>query len=112
MNKIAAEFIRAKNIDSIYKLNLLLFLYRNPNVQGTSHCFAKKLYLGDIGLVEKVVAELANEGVINHSGQHYFLAKTPEIVTPLQHLVHTYEYPLSRQALLKQIQAGGQLEKH
>ena len=112
MNETISEFIRAKKIDSIYKLNLLLFLHQNPDVQGTSRCFAEKLYLGDIRLVDKVVAELADRGVINYSGQHYFLANTPEIKVPLQHLAHSYEHPLSRQTLLKRIQAGGQLEKY
>lgn len=108
MNKTTAEFIRSKKIDSIQKLNLLLFLHRNPDAQGTSRCFAEKLYLGDTRLVEKSISELTDKGIINYTGQHYFLADTPEVKTSLQDLARSFEHPLIRQALLAQIQSGGQ----
>lgn len=106
MNKVISDFIRSKKIDSIHKLNLLLFLYRNPDTQGTGRCFAEKLYLGDVRLVEKMIQELADKGVINYAGQQYFLVDTPEIKTSLHHLASTYEQPLTRQTLLAQIQSG------
>ena len=100
------EFIRSKKIDSIQKLNLLLFLDKNPDTQGTSHCFARKLHLGDIRLVEEIIEELKDKGVIKYAGQHYFLADNPEIKTSLKHLAKSFEHPLMRQTLLKQIQSG------
>ncbi len=106
MNETVLELVRAKNIDSVQKLNLLLFFHKNPEVRGTSHCIAKKLHLGDTRLVETMVEELADEGVISVTGQHLTLANTPEIKTFLRNLAHSYEQPLTRQTLLKQIQAG------
>jgi hypothetical protein len=106
VNKVISEFIRSKNIDSIQKLNLLLFLYKNPDAQGTSHCFAKNLHLGDIRLVEEMIKDLADKGVINYVGQHYFLVDNPEIKTTLKNLARSFEQPLSRQVLLNQIQTG------
>ena len=106
MNKAISEFIRSKNIDTIQKLNLLLFLYKNPDVKGTSHCFAEKLHLGDIRLVEEMIKDLADRGVVNYVGQRYFLVDNPEIKTSLKNLARSFEHPLKRQALLKQIQAG------
>lgn len=107
MNKTISDFIRSKKIDSIHKLNLLLFLYQNPHVHGTSNCFAEKLYLGDTRFVEKIIKELTEKGVISYANQHYFLADTPEIKTSLQDLARSFEHPLNRQTLLKQIQSGG-----
>jgi hypothetical protein len=106
VNQAISNFIRSKNIDSIPKLNLLLFLYKNPGIQGTSRCFAKKLHLGDIRLVEEMIKDLADRGVINYVGQRYFLVDNPEIKTSLKNLARSFEHPLNRQILLKQIQSG------
>jgi hypothetical protein len=107
MNKTVSEFIHSKKINSIPKLNLLLFLYRNPKIEGTSHCFAEQLYLGDVGLVEGVIRELIDKGVIKSMDQRYFLVDAPEIKSSLQDLATSFEHPLTRQTLLAQIQSGG-----
>jgi hypothetical protein len=106
MNQSISDFIRSRKIDSIQKLNLLLFLYQNPGTQGTSRYFAKKLYLGDTRLVETIIRELTDRGVINDAGQHYFLADTPDIKSSLYLLANSFEYPLTRQKLLAQVQSG------
>ena len=106
MNNATSEFVRSKKIDSIQKLNLLLFLHQNPETHGTSRYFAEKLYLGDTRLVDTIIRELADHGVINDAGQHYYLADTLDIKSSLQHLANSFEYPLSRQSLLAHVQAG------
>lgn len=108
MIKPVSEFIHSKEIDTIQKLNLLLLLYQNPETQGTIRCFAERLHLRDIPLLEKIIRELAAKKVITFSGQHYSLADDPDLKASLQHLTILYEHPLTRQSLLAQIQAGGQ----
>ena len=106
MDRTVLDLVRSKNIDSIQKLNLLLFFHKNPSVRGTSERIAEKLHLGDTRLVETMIEELADEGLIHVAGQHLTLADTPETRKLLQGLAHSYDHPLTRQALLKQIQAG------
>jgi hypothetical protein len=50
--------------------------------------------------------ELTDKGIINYAGQQYCLADNPEIKTSLKHLAKSFEHPLMRQTLLKQIQSG------
>ncbi len=106
MNDTVSEFIRSKNINSIQKLNLLLFFDRHPEAQGTSRWFTKKLYLGDLQLMEENIKELKDEGVIRYDCQHYCLADCPEIRTFVRHLARSFDHPLTRQTLLAEIQSG------
>lgn len=50
MDNIVVEFIRAKRIDSVQKLYILLFFYQHPQLIGTSQQLANQLYLGHLPL--------------------------------------------------------------
>ncbi len=103
MNEVVKNYIRVKNINSFQKLRLLLFLHRHPHVKSTSQELAHHLHLGDILLIETILADLYQAGLIDRMDDHYKLTDEPEIRSLLQHLARAFEHPLTRQELLKQV---------
>lgn len=102
-NKGLTDYMRRKNIDSFQKLRLLLFLHQNPNFIGTSQEFAQCLHLGDTVLVEDIMAEFYQTGLINQIDNLYKLEDNSEVRVCLQHLAGAFEHPLTRQELLSQL---------
>ena len=103
MNEAIQTYIRAKNIDSFQKLRLLLYLYQHPHLKGTSQDLANRLHLGDILLIEKIIADLQQAGLIDRVENYYKLPDEPEVRLHLQHLAQAFEHPLTRQELLRQV---------
>jgi predicted transcriptional regulator len=103
MNEAVHNYIRIKNIDSFQKLRLLLFLHQHPQLQGTSQELAHRLHLGDTLLIESIIADLHQAGLIDRVDNQYRLPDQPEIRAQLQYLAHAFEHPLTRQELLKQV---------
>ena len=66
MDPIVA-FIHARQIDSFQKLFFLLYLYQHPGIEGTSQEFETRLYLGNTGLTEKILAELLEDELIDEA---------------------------------------------
>ena len=56
--KDIVKFIRARRIDSFQKLGVLAFLYQNAESSWTSQEIAEQLYLGDVPLLEEILADL------------------------------------------------------
>ena len=107
MQTQTVSFIRSKHIDSFQKLVFLLFLHKNPEAKGTSQYFAEKLFLGNVTLIEKMIAEFKEKGLMASTDQHHFLQDTPEIRASLQHLHQLFEQPTTRQSLLEQVRHSG-----
>ena len=103
MNSLVANFIRANRIDSFQKLRFLLFLHQHPESTGTSQEFAERLYLADVSLLEKIVADLQRVGLLDCAGSRYALHSEPTVKAELQCLIKTFEDPLARQELLDQV---------
>ncbi|MBE7472811.1 MAG: hypothetical protein DPW09_13945 [Anaerolineae bacterium] len=103
MNEAVHHYIRAKNIDSFQKLRLLLFLYQNPRLKVTSQELAHRLHLGDTLLIETLLADLHQAGLVIQMGIYYQLADEPEVRFQLQQLASAFEHPVTRQELLKQV---------
>jgi hypothetical protein len=103
MNEAVLTYIRVKNIDSFQKLRLLLYLYQHPQLKGTSQDLANRLHLADIPLIEKIIADLQQAGLIDRVENYYKLPDEPEVRLQLQHLARAFEHPLTRQELLKQV---------
>jgi hypothetical protein len=112
MNEQLQEFIQTKQIDSVPKLNLLLFLHRNPDLKATTHDFAEGLYLGDTVLLERIIADLQAAGVVHRSGDRYHLPDQAEVKLCLQHLAESFEHPLIRQHLLDRVRPGRPLHSY
>lgn len=109
MNNRLAEFIRAKQIDSCQKLRLLLFIYQNTDLSGTTQELGHRLYFGHTPLLEKILLDLQTVGLIERIDDHYRVRNEPELPSTLQRLAHTLEDPLARQEILDEIRHGVKL---
>jgi len=103
LNETTYTYLRTKNIDSFQKLRLLLLLHQNPHWRGTSQELAHRLQLGDTLLIESIIADLHQTGLIERVDNQYRLPDEPEIRSQLDYLARAFEHPLTRQELLKQV---------
>lgn len=103
MNNIVGDFIRARHIDSVQKLYVLLVLYQHPKLVGTSEQLASQLYLGHPTLVEEILNGLYEAGLVERVGSRYKLGNDPEVGKCLQSLAEAAKNPVGRQDLLAQI---------
>lgn len=103
MSTATLDFLRHKQINSFQKLVFLLFLHQNPGAKGTSQYFAERLYLGNLSLIEQMIAEFKAQGIMDSNGQYHFLQNTPELSASLHHLNQLFEEPATRQSLLDQV---------
>ncbi|GAB4453285.1 MAG: hypothetical protein Fur0044_48170 [Anaerolineae bacterium] len=106
MKNIVGDFIRARQIDSVQKLYILLFLHQHPKLVGTSQQLANQLYLGHLTLVEEILNDLHGVGLINRVGNRYKLCNDPQVGACLQSLAEAAKNPVARQDLLAQIGRG------
>ena len=106
MDNIVANFLQVKRIDSFQKLRFLLFLHQYPDVKGTCREFAKRLHLGDLPLVENIIADLHHAGLVVRLGHHYRLFDEPTLEACLHLLAKAFEDPLARQELLDRVRSG------
>jgi hypothetical protein len=97
------EFIHARQIDSFQKLFLLLFLYQHPSIQGTSQEFGARLYLGNTELMERILTDLQQAGLVDQIENGYKLHNGADISPDLRRLAQAFEDPLTRQQLLDQV---------
>ncbi|NJN93574.1 MAG: Rrf2 family transcriptional regulator [Anaerolineales bacterium] len=103
MNEAVHNYIRTKKIDSFQKLRLLLFLHRHPHMRVSSQELAHRLHLGDTLLIETILADLRQSGLVTQMGNNYQLPDEPELKLYLQQLASAFEHPVTRQELLKQV---------
>jgi len=103
MNSIVGDFIRARQIDSVQKLYVLLVLYQHPKLVGTSQQLANQLYLGHLTLGEEILNGLRGVGLVEHVGSRYKLGNDSEVGACLQSLAEAARNPVARQDLLAQI---------
>lgn len=103
MNETVHNYIRTKKIDSFQKLRLLLFLHRHPHMRVTSQELAHRLHLGDTLLIETILTDLRQTGLVTQMGNSYQLPDEPELKLHLQQLACAFEHPVTRQELLKQV---------
>jgi hypothetical protein len=106
MDNGVVNFLRTRRIDSFQKLHFLLFLHRYPDMKGTCQEFAARLHLGDLALVEKIIADLHRAGLLERLGQHCRLLDEPSLRASLHFLARAFENPLTRQELLDQVKPG------
>jgi hypothetical protein len=98
-----AKFIRARHIDSFQKLRLLVFLHRHPESNWTSQEIAERLYLGDVPLLEGILADLGAAGLVHCVGNGCTLHNEPGVRSCLQRLDEMCEDPLVRQQILDRV---------
>lgn len=110
IDNILGDFIRARQIDSVQKLYILLFLHQHPKLVGTSQHLANQLYLGHLPLVEEILNDLHRVGLVEHVGKRYKLCNDPQVGMCLQSLAEAVKDPIARQRLLAQIGSGHHFE--
>lgn len=103
MDNTVAEFIRARHIDSIQKLYILLVLYQHPELTKTSQELSDRLFIGYLPLVEEILNELQQADLVDYVESHYQLCDNPQIRLSLQALVETFENPVTRQEIIEQV---------
>jgi hypothetical protein len=103
MNALITKFVQSSHIDSVQKIFFLLFLHQHPEAKGTSQELGAQLYLGNMVLVEKIIADLQQTGLITQTGDGYKLHDEPQVRVCLGCLAETFADPLARQQLLKLI---------
>lgn len=94
------DFVRRQGIRSYQEIRLLLFLGQHPEFAGTYRQFCEYLYVGDCPLMEQLIANLQERGVIENCGDCYKLAERTELRQNLERLALALEHPLTRQQLL------------
>ena len=103
MDRKELTCIQVKHIDSFQKLRVLLYLYENPDTIESPQDLAKRLYLGDVTLMEEIIGELHRDGFLEDIEIGYKLCQTPEVERCLRCLYQNFEQPLRRQRLLNEI---------
>ncbi|HMR65576.1 MAG TPA: hypothetical protein PKE64_16330 [Anaerolineae bacterium] len=103
MGQNLLSFLVTRQINSIQKLNFLLFLYRNPYRTGTIRDFALWLYWGNELVLEGIINELRKVNLIISEGEQYGLSPAPEIRHELENLAQTFDDPLARQILIDRL---------
>ena len=101
--KDIAKFIRARHIDSFQKLGVLAFLYQHSESSWTSQEIAERLYLGDVPLLEEIMADLRLAGLVDCDGNGCTVHNEPGVRWCLQRLHEILEDPLARQQVLDQV---------
>ena len=103
MDNEVTNFVRDRHIDSFQKLHFLLYLYEHPDLSATTQEFAERLYLGDVLLLQKIIDDLKDAGLVNCSKGYCTLHLNPDTKTCLQCVLQTFSDPLTRQELLDQV---------
>lgn len=106
MQESLTRFIKTKHINSFQKLRLLLYLHRHPKTRGSSEEFAERLHFGDKFVVERLLNDLEDAGLVCRIGHQYMLNREPALQLQLDELAIAFDHPLSRQSLLEKIRHG------
>jgi hypothetical protein len=104
-----AKFIQARQIDSLQKLHLVLFLYQHPESSWTSQQMAEQLFLGDVPWLEEMVADLQAAGLVDCTRHGCKACDEAGLRECLHCLVETCENPLARQEILNWVRHSGRV---
>ena len=103
MSPLIAAYIRAKHIDSVAKLQFVLFLFNHPNLQADSREFAQRTYFGSIPLLETIIDDLTKVGLIDCAEGSYLLHNDSDVLQNLAALAHAFDDPVVRQEIISYI---------
>lgn len=106
MSNMVGDFIHARRIDSFQKLRCVLFLHHHPDLSETSQELAEHLYLGDTRLLEQIIRDLQQVGLVDCAENRCRLHRQPEVSLCLQCLARAFEDPLARQTILDQVRSS------
>ena len=98
------EFFEQYGIDSVQKLNLLLYLQRHPSKRGSIDAVGRWLHCADMPLLELLIGNLATVGLITVREGQYGLTTEATSRLLLEEVAAAYEHPLTRQTILDKLQ--------
>ena len=102
---MTCAFISDHKIDSYLKLQVLLLLHKRPQSSASLAELAERLFVGDVQALQKQVNELSQYGLLRSDARCWVLLDQPAITYCLTCLERTFDDPLARQRLLRQIAA-------
>jgi hypothetical protein len=100
MSPLIETYIRAKHIDSVAKLQFLLFLDDHPTFRGNRQEFAQQTYFGSIPLLETIIDDLTKVGLIDYAEGDYLLHDDSDALKNLATLARAYDDPVARQEII------------
>jgi hypothetical protein len=103
MDNVVINFINTKRIDSASKLFFLLFLHKHPNLNETCREFGLCSYLGDTPLLERIITDLRNVGLVDQAEHGYKLNDEFQVRSFLGRLAQAFDDPVQRQQILNQV---------
>jgi hypothetical protein len=97
------NFIRANHIDSFQKLRFLIFLCRNSESSWSIQQIAEQLCLGDMPLLEDIIADMRAAGLVDCAEGRCSLHKGRYVRSRLRRLIRVCEDPQARQQILSYV---------
>jgi hypothetical protein len=97
------NFIRANHVDSFQKLRFLIFLCGNSESSWSIQQIAEHLCLGDMPMLEDIIADMRAAGLVDYAGDHCSLHKGWYVRSRLRRLAREWEDPQARQQILSYV---------
>jgi len=97
------RILHHRHIDSYQKSGLLIWVYQHPDEALGNREFAERLYIGDECILEHIIAELQEDGVLNCSFHCCRLSVGPGARAGVQCLADAFDKPLTRLRLIDDI---------
>jgi hypothetical protein len=103
---MTCTFISGHKIDSYLKLQILLLFHRRQQRGLGLDELADQIFVADVRGLERLLRELGATGLLCDEARRWRLADRPEVGYCLRCLECTFDDPLARQQLLKQINSA------
>jgi hypothetical protein len=103
---MTCAFISDHKIDSYLKLQIMLLLHRRGQRSISLDELADQIFVADMHGLERLICELCAVGLLCDEARRWRLADRPEVAYCLRCLECTFDDPLARQQLLKQISSA------
>lgn len=103
---MTCAFISDHKIDSYLKLQIMLLLHRSRERSLTLDELSDQVFVADMHRLERLLGELDQAGLLYVEARRWRLCDRPEVGYCLHCLTRTFDDPLARQQLLRQISAA------
>jgi hypothetical protein len=103
---MTCAFVSDHKIDSYLKLQIMLLLHRRGQRSITLDELADQVFVADMSSLERLMGELSEAGLLCGDARRWTLANRPDVAYCLRCLERTFDDPLARQQLLRQVGAA------
>jgi len=102
---MTCAFIDSYGVDSYLKLRVLLLLQQQPHRTLSLDELCEQFFVADQRMLEQMMTDLCRSGALSCDDAGWRQAEQPAICQCLACLQRTFDDPLARQQLLRQISA-------